>query len=161
MNFSRSIKAIYKPKYILLNIAIAILYYFLIAYLLSIQQQGIPITSVPVNLIYILAITTSITFTIAIYSIFNTIRNNAKISATSTSVISAVLGGVLAGCGCQAAILFGVLSVALGAGEATLINTIATENATLLFSAMIIINLFVIGYYLNKLSKPVCKIKTK
>ncbi len=162
MNFLRplkELKEIYKPKYIALNIAIAVAYYYIIEYLLSIQQRGIPITSVPVYLIYILVLTSSITFTIAIYSIGNTRRNNAKISASSASVATTLVGGVLAGCGCQAAILFNVLTVSIGTGGATLVNTIVTENAPLIFSAMIIINLFVIGYYLEKLSNPKCRIK--
>lgn len=159
INFVKSLKSIYQPKYIALNVAIAVAYYYLIKYLLSIQQKGIPITSVPFYLVYILVVTSSVTFTIAIYSISNTRRNKARYSATSVSAATAVAGGVLAGCGCQAAILFNVLAVSVGAGEATLVNTIITENAPLLFGAMIIINLFVIGYYIEKLSKPACRIR--
>jgi hypothetical protein len=159
MNFTKSLRDIYKPKYIVLNIAIAVVYYYFVEYLLSIQQKGIPITSVPLYLVYVLVAVSSVTFTIAIYSIRNTRRNEAKVSASSTSLLTTVAGGVVAGCGCQAAILFNVLSLSVGTGEATLINTVATENSPLIFGAMIIINLFVIGYYLDKLSKPACKIK--
>ncbi len=158
MNIGKSLKEIYGPKYILLNAAIAVGYYFVISYILSVQQQGIPFTSVPIYLIYLLAATSSITLTIAIYSIGNTRRNEAKISATSVSAATTVFGGIISGCGCQAAILLNVLTISAGTGEATLINTIATENAPWIFAAMIIINLFVIGYYLDKLSKPSCKI---
>jgi hypothetical protein len=159
MNFTKSIKQIYKPKYIILNIAVAVVYYFILQYLLSVQQQGIPFSSVPLYLIYILVATSSVTLTIAIYSLGNTRKNDAKISATSASAITAVAGGIFAGCGCQAAILFNVLAFGIGAGQATLIDTIATENAPYIFLAMIAINLFVTGYYLNKLSKASCKIK--
>jgi hypothetical protein len=159
MDAAESFKKIYRPKYIVLNIAIAVAYYYLIEYLLSIQQRGIPITSVPLYLIYALVATTSVSLTIAVYSISNTRRNEAKVSATATSVITAFIGGIISGCSCQAAILFSVLEVSVGAGEATLVNTVVGENAPLIFGAMIIINLFVIGYYLNKLSKPSCRIK--
>jgi len=160
MNILNTLKGIYgKPKYIALNLGIAVAYYFIIEYLLSIQQKGIPITSIPIYLIYALVVTTSITFTIAIYSIANTRKNNARFSASSVSAVSTVAGGVLAGCGCQAAILFNVLAFGVGTGEATLINTIVSENAPLIVGAMLIINLFVIGYYLDKLSNPKCKIK--
>jgi hypothetical protein len=159
MNFAKSLKSIYKPKYIALNIAIAVAYYFVIKYLLSIQQDGIPITTVPVYLIYLLVITSSITFTIAIYSISNTRRNHAKISATSVSAVTTFAGGVLSGCSCQAAILFNVLAFSVGSGEATLVNTIVGENAPILFGIMIILNIFVAGYYLEKLSHPKCKLK--
>lgn len=159
MSLADSVINIYRPKYIALNIAIAVVYYFFIEYMLSIQQRGITITAVPIWLIYALVATSSVTFTIAIYSITNTRRNKAKVSATSTSVITTFIGGVLAGCSCQAAILFNVLAILVGAGEATAINTIVGENAPIIFLAMIILNLFVIGYYLERLSKPYCRVK--
>ena len=159
MNSIKSLKSIYKPKYMALNVAIAVAYYYVIKYLLSVQQKGIPITSVPLYLIYALVITSSITFTIAVYSISNTRRNYAKLSASSVSAVTAVTGGILSGCGCQAAILFNVLAVSVGTGEATLINTVVSENVPILFGAMIVINLFVTGYYLEKLSKASCRIK--
>jgi hypothetical protein len=159
MGIFKTLREMYSIKYLLLNVLMAVAYYYLIAYLLSVQQDGIPVTTVPVFLIYALAIVSSVTLTIAIYSISNTRRNSAKASATSVSAITTFFCGVVSGCGCQAAILFNVLAIGFGTGEATLINTIATENATLIFGALILINFFVIGYYLNKLSKPYCKIK--
>ena len=159
MMIYQTLKDIYKPKYILLNIAIVTAYYYLITLMLSIQQQGVPITSVDVNLIYILVITASVTLTIAIYSIKNTRRNAAKVSATTVSTISAVAGGVLAGCSCQAAILFSILVLVINGGEAASINAMVSGYANLLYEVMILINLFVIIYYLNKLSNPSCKIK--
>ena len=159
MNLTKSLKSIYRPKYIIFNIAAAIAYYYLISYLLSVQQQGIPITSVPLYLIYLLSAVSSVSLTIGVYSIRNTIRNMASASATTIGTASALIGGVLAGCGCQAAILFSVATVFFGIGEARLINTVATENANYIFAALIIINLFVIAYYLNKLSQPGCRPK--
>ncbi len=157
----RSLRDIYKPKYIVFNIAAAFGYYILISYILSAQQQGIPITSVSLYLIYALAIVSAVNLTIGVYSIWNTVRNAARASATSIGTITALAGSVFAGCGCQAAILFSALAATLGVGEARLINTVATENAGYIFVALIIINLFVIAYYLNKLSKPGCKKRRK
>lgn len=160
MNTAKTLKGIYlKPRYIALNIAIAAAYFLVIEYLLSVQQRGIPITAVPVYLIYLLVITSSITLTIAIYSVNNTRRNQAKLSATSVSAVSAVLGGVFSGCTCQAAILFNVIAVLAGAGEASLVNTIIGENASIIFAAMIVLNLFLAVYYLEKLSHPKCRLK--
>jgi hypothetical protein len=159
MQIFKTIRAIYSIKYLLVNAFVAVAYYYLISYLLSIQQNGIPITAVPVLLIYLLAITSSVTLTIGIYSIRNTRRNEAKFSATSVSAITTFFGGIVSGCGCQAAILFNLLAIGFGTGEATLVNTIATENVAPIFGALIIINLFVIGYYLNKLSRPSCRIR--
>jgi hypothetical protein len=159
MNAGKSLKEIYTLKYIALNIAVAVAYYYLISYLLSLQQNGIPITSVPIYLVYLLAMASSVTLTIAIYSINNTRRNRAKLSASSVSAASTLLGGVISGCGCQAAILFNALALVLGSGEATLINTTVADNAPLIFGALILINLFVIAYYLEKLSRPACRLK--
>ena len=159
MTIYQSLIGIYKPKYVILNIAIAFIYYYLITVLLSIQQQGVPITSVNVSLIYILAATASVTLTIAIYSVRNTRRNAAKLSATTVSTASAVVGGVLAGCSCQAAILFSALALFINAGEAASLNALISGYGNVLYIAMIIINLSVIIYYLDKLSKPACRIK--
>lgn len=159
MRIAKSLKDIYTIKYATFNIAIAVAYYYLITYLLSIQQHGIPITSVPVYLIYLLSIVSSVTLTIALYSAGNTRKNSAKISATSVSAATTLFGGVISGCGCQAAILFNVLAIGVGSGEATLINTIVSENAPVVFFALIVLNLSVIAYYLQKLSKPACRIK--
>ena len=159
MALYKSLERIYKPKYVALNLALAVLYYFIIEYLLSLQQNGVPISSVPGYLIYVLAISSSISFTLAIYSVSNTRRNLAKYSASSISAATTLMGGILAGCGCQAAILFNALVIFVGTGEATRVNTIATENSIFIYLAMIIINLFVIVYYLQKLSNPKCRIR--
>jgi hypothetical protein len=159
MRIAKSLKGIYTPKYAAFNIAVAVVYYYLITFILSVQQHGIPVTPVPLYLIYALAAVSSVTLTIAAYSISNTRKNKAKISATSVSAATALAGGVISGCGCQAAILFNVLALGLGGGEATLINTIVSENAPMIFGALIAANLLVTVYYLNKLSKPSCRIR--
>jgi thiol:disulfide interchange protein len=160
MNVGKTFKSIYaKPAYIAFNMAAALAYYYLISYLLAVQQKGIPVTAVPVYLIYFLAATSSVTLTIAVYSIGNTRRNQARISATSVSAASAFAGGIISGCSCQAAILFNALAFVAGAGEATLVNTIIGENAPIIFAAMIVLNLFLAVYYLERLSHPKCKLK--
>ena len=156
-----SLKRIYKPKYIAANAIIAVLYYFVIKTLLSIQQRGIPLSTAPVYLIYLLAITSSVTLTIAIYSIGNTRRNNAKVSASTVSSVTALLGGVVAGCSCQAAIMAGALALVVNSGEALYITSVVAGQAALIFTAMILINIFVAAYYVNRLSKPYCMIKKK
>ncbi|MGI0100780.1 MAG: hypothetical protein ACREBH_03650 [Candidatus Micrarchaeaceae archaeon] len=159
MNAYGELKRIYKPKYVALNIAIAIVYYFAVSYLLKLQQEGVPITSVPLYLVYALIATSSITLTIAIYSAANTRRNEAKVSATSASVLTTIGGGIFAGCGCQAAILFNVIAFSAGTGEAASISIIASENAPYIFAAMIVINLLITAYYLEKFTNPSCNIK--
>lgn len=153
------LKRIYRPEFILLNAAFAFMYYLMLTGLLSIQQQGVPFTPVPIALIYTLAISSSVPLTIAIYSISNTQRNRAKVSASASSVLTTVAGGIFAGCGCQAALLTGILALFTTSGEALSISTLAAENAQLLFVSLIVINIFVVAYYLNRLSKPMCRIR--
>jgi hypothetical protein len=161
MKFLKELKEIYKPKYMVLNIAIAVVYYFIIKYLFSIQENGVSFTIVPIYLVYLLIATTSITFTIAIYSIRNTQKNTAKVSATTISAITAFAAGILGGCGCEAAILFNVLAIFAGIGYARLVDALVADNVSIIFAAMIIINLVVIVYYLNRFSKPGCKVKRR
>lgn len=153
------LKQIYSPEFILLNVAFAAMYYLLLTGLLSVQQQGVPFTSVPLVLVYALAISSSVPLTIAVYSISNTRRNRAKLSASTSSIATTVAGGLVAGCGCQAALLTSILAAFTTTGSAVGASTIAAENAPALFAILIVINIFVAAYYLNRLSKPMCRIR--
>ncbi len=159
MKAAAVLKRIYKPKYLALNAAVFGLYYLIVKYLLSIQQKGIPISSVPVYLVYALVASSSIALTIAVYSIFNTRRNSARITASSVSAATTLAGGVIAGCSCQAAILFNVLAISVGSGEAFALNTLISENAPYIFGAMTLINLLLVVYYVQKISTGRCSIK--
>ncbi|MDE1869187.1 MAG: hypothetical protein KGH60_04470 [Candidatus Micrarchaeota archaeon] len=154
-----TLKKIYGPEFLVLNIAFAAMYYLLLTGLLSIQQQGVPFTSVPLILIYALSISSSVPLTIAVYSISNTRRNNAKLSASVSSIVTTVGGGLVAGCGCQAALLTGIVALFTTTGGALSVSTVAAENAPALFAVLIVINIFVAAYYLNKLSKPMCRMR--
>jgi uncharacterized membrane protein len=153
--------AVYKPRYIILNVAFAALYYIIFTALLSFQQQGMTAVFFPYYFIYILVITSSIVLTIAVYSIKNTRNNSAKVSATTAGTVTTLAGTVISGCGCSASVLFGLAAVGVSSSQIFAINDFLTANQPLLLSAMIAINLFVIIYYLNKLSKPSCRIRKR
>ena len=158
---SNTIRRIYAPKYILLNVAAAIAYYLVLTYLISVQQYGLLLITIPVYLLYALAITASVAFTIAMYSLFNTRNNKAHVSASVTGTATALVGGVFAGCGCTAPIIFSLTAVGFTTSQVFALNNFISDNSGLLFLSMIAINLFVVIYYLNKLSKPGCVLKKK
>ncbi len=159
MRILENAKRIYTSRYALLNAASFIGFYYLLEYVLSAQQHGIPISSVPVSMIYALSLSSSFAFTVSIFYILRSVRNASNITAGGATAATAVVGGIVSGCGCQAAILSGIIAPLAGAGEATLLSTVVSENASLIFSALIILNIGLGIYYLNRPADPACKPK--
>lgn len=153
--------SVYRPKYILFNIAAAIVYYFVFITLLSYQQQGITAVSFPYYLIYLLVVTSSIVLTVAIYSIRNTRNNSAKVSATTAGTVTTLAGTVISGCGCSASVLVSLTAIGVSSSQIFSLDNFFVANQPILLAIMIAINLFVLLYYLNKLSKPSCRIRKR
>ena len=153
------IKEIYRPRYLGLNAILSILYYIAINEFVLIQQNGVEFTLVNPYLIPPLAVASATTLTIAIYSINRTRRNKAKITGSTLSIFSIISGGIIAGCGCQVPILFNILLIFLSFTDAVSVYAIFSSNVNNITGFLVIINLFVIVYYLNKLSKPMCRLK--
>lgn len=156
--FYASLKSIYRPRYIVLNIAIALVYYEVLISLVKLQNKGILLFNVSLPLIYLLVASSSVLLSIAIYSIKNTRRNQAKVSATGIGAATTLMGGVIGGCGCSAPLIFGLTSIGISASELTPTYLFLADNTTPLFLAMAAINIVAIAYYLNKLSTPSCRI---
>lgn len=157
-----TIKEIYRrPKYIILNILALLAYYFLFSYLIRIQQYGIFLITIPIILVYLLVLTSSIALTIGIYSIRNTRNNEAKEISTGVSAVTTLAAGVVGGCGCTEPIIFGLTVFGLSTTDTFALANFISTNQAIIFSAMIVINLFVVVYYLNKLSEPSCEIKKR
>ena len=157
-NWKLAIKRIYKPKYLALNLLIGIAYYALFLYLATIQGGGAIMSGTPWVLVFGLIATSSITLTIAIYSISNTRNNQAKASGTAVSFGTIVTGTGLCGC----ATTFPAV-IAAGIGISTTgvyaLGSFLKNYNLYIYSGFIIMNLFVIGYYLNKFSKRECKVR--
>ena len=150
-----TIKNIYKPKYVVLNLLLGILYAIAFWYLAYIQGGNAVMLYIPIYLIFLLISSSSILTTTAIYSIRNTRKNNAKTTGTIASAGTVLLGSGL--CGCTTTLLpvmaltFGVSTPAVYALSSFLKNF----NIEII-SVLIIINLVVLIYYLDKLSNPLC-----
>ena len=149
---------IYKPRYIALNLLLSIAYYALFLYLAYIQGGGAIMVSTSIILIFGLIVTSSITSTIAIYSIANTRRNQAKTSGTITSLGTLVTGTGL--CGCTTTFP-AVIAAGIGVSNTGVyaLGGFLKNNNPYIFSFLILANLLVTGYYLNRFSNSQCKIK--
>ncbi len=156
----RSIRAIYQPKYMLANIAALAVYYFVFNFLIRYQDYGIFLVNVPTYLIYAMIASASVLLTISVYSINNTRRNQAKFTASSVSAVALFLGSMFGGCGCAEPLIMGLAAFGISSGSLFSVNAIMTVYSIQIFYVLILFNLVFVVYYLNKLSKPSCALKT-
>ena len=154
MKFYYTLRKIYKPKYIVLTIFLGIFYAAAFWYLAYIQGGNSVMLVVPIYLIFLLIASSSILTTIAIYSIKNTRRNNAKIFGTATSGGTILLGSGL--CGCTTTFL-PTIAFFVGASTPTVfvLTSFLKNYSVEVISVSIAINVIFIAYYLNKLSNRI------
>ncbi len=157
-----TLRGIYSnPTYVAANIIALVVYYFVFVYLIKIQEEGVFLVTIPPYLIYLLVITSSIVFTIGIYSIRNTRRNQAKELSTGVGTATALVGGVIGGCGCVEPLLLNLSIFGLNTSQTFALLDFVSGAQIWILWLMIVINSFVALYYLNKLSKPACEIRRK
>lgn len=153
-----TLRSVYTPKYIVFNIVAAITYYFLYVYLIMAQQNGAFVVAISSYFIYAVVITSSIMLTIAIYAARNTKNNEAKEVASLLGTGTAVFSAVVGGCACEAPLIYGLTAFGLSTATTFGIDNFVAANQSAIFSLMIAINFFVVLYYLDKLSKPSCRL---
>ncbi|MGC8479789.1 MAG: hypothetical protein ACP5M9_03955 [Candidatus Micrarchaeia archaeon] len=159
-NIIETLKSIYsRPFYIILNIIFAFVYYLIFTFLVEYQNYGILLIESPVYLLYLLIMLSSILLTISIYSIRNTKKNIAKVSGTTVSAIAVLFGGVVGGCGCAAPIIYGISVLGLGLGTTSTVAYYLNSYIIEIFIFIILLTLFMILYYLNKLSSKNCVVR--
>lgn len=160
MRFYDTLREIYKPKYAVLTVVLGITYSFAFWYLAYIQGGSAVMLSVPIYMVFLLVASSSVLMTIAVYSMWNTRKNNANVKGTAASAGTVILGSGL--CGCTTTLL---PTLALAAGMSTpavyaLTSFLRDYNVEIIL-LLIALNVAVIAYYLNKLSDPTCKIKKR
>ncbi len=151
---------VYKnPKYLLTNIIIFLIYYYLIIYLIKLQNRGILLfTSIYSNyLIYLIAISSSILFTISIFLIINS-GKKLSFAGSPISIISSFITSMVVGCGCAFPIFISIIAIVLGSAEATYADVLIANNSSALLIAIILINAVISIYYLSRLNS-MCKLK--
>ena len=160
MRFYSTLKEIYKPKYIGLTVALGIAYSVVFWYLAYLQGGNAVMVSVPIYMIFLLIVSSSILMTVAAYSIKNTRRNNTKTTGAAASAGTVILGSGL--CGCTTTLL-PTIAIAVGISMPT-VFTLASflKNYNIeIISLLIAINVIALAYYLNKLSSPRYRIRKK
>lgn len=153
----RILATIYRsPKYVVLSVIAAAAYYEVFAYFVSLNNFGIVIFSAPVYLVYLLAITASLLLTITIYSVSLRLRQGMQASSPAglLASITTIVGGTVAGCACQAPILYNLLYfVGLNAFEASGVVTLLIAYSVEINSFLILLNLAAAYLLLSKISK--------
>ena len=90
------------------------------------------------------------------------IINSRKTNIVSSSAVvssTALVQGLVVGCGCTSPVIFGVFGVVLGSAAATYLDIFLSNNQIPIFLVLIAINLSMSWYYLNKLSSKSCRVK--
>ena len=155
-------KALYvrKPKYIALNVAAFLIYYFVMrGIVLSDNRIILFNNTVSEYLFYLIAITSSVIVTLAVYAAFNTRNNKAKVSAPVSGSAIALAGSFAVSCGCSFSALSYLAVIGLSTGSIISLDTTIANYETPLMLAALILNIVILGYYANKLSKPACAIR--
>jgi len=149
------------PIYVATNIIALVAYYFIFVYLIKIQEEGVFLVTIPPYLIYLLVITSSIALTIGIFSIKNTRRNEAKELSTGVGTATTLIGGVIGGCGCVEPLILNLSILGFSTSQTFGLLDFVSSTQIWILWLMIVINSFVVIYYLDRLSKPACEIRRK
>lgn len=156
----KTLRGIYNPRYIALNLIAALVYYGLYKLLINIKLGlNAPLVLVPDYIVYILIFTSSVLLTFAVYVSKNR-KRSSKIegrAAVASGTVTTFAGGLVAVCGCTPSLTLGLFVTFLSVPSAYALNNFISVNQIPLFFAVIAINLIMITYYVNKLSKSHCK----
>ena len=146
------LRKVYSSWYLLLNLVILLVYYVAVQRILAIQQFGFVFSTAPVWLMVSLVVSSSVLMTLAVYTIlgYRKVKALGYGEATS-SCATALIGGVLSGCGCQGTILYSALAVVAGSGEAFAVNTVFAEHIGLILGALTLFNIAFIVYSIDRL----------
>ncbi len=149
----RALVNLYRPKYIILNVLVAFAYYLIFTTLVRYQNYGILLVFLPLYLIYALIVTSSIMFTIGIYAAARSLTLRKSASASVIGTFMTLFAGVVAGCGCAAPLLYSITVFGLSIAEISVVQAFIASYSIEIISAMIILNVALILYYLVRLSR--------
>ncbi len=141
------------PIMVLAFAVIAILYYFLIHFLITISSHGLFLITLPSYFIYMLSLTSSLLMTISIYQIHISLKNRIlAVGEGATSAITTIAGGLITSCGCSSpilsTILYGIGVNIIGVSGAI---SFVASNQEWLIGIAILANLILSYYSLGKL----------
>jgi hypothetical protein len=143
-------------KYLVLNLVTFSAYYLGFRYLISSSDYGFVLITVPMYLVYLLIGSASVLFTLSVYSLFMGLPRSNRKSAPSGffSAFSVFLGGLSAGCACQAPILYGFLYfLGLNSLEASGLVSIFADHETGILESIIALNALLILFFAFRIGK--------
>ncbi|MDE1846347.1 MAG: hypothetical protein KGH53_03655 [Candidatus Micrarchaeota archaeon] len=148
--FVKVLRAIYSPKYLMLNLFLGIAEYAVFIYLASVQGGGAVMLHTEWYFIFSLIATSSLLLTIATYSVFNKAGRNFGVNGTTCSATTVVVGSGL--CGCTTTFSSAIAALFLGAGSPGVyqLSAFLKNYSPYIFSIMILANVFVILFMLEK-----------
>ncbi|HVA82564.1 MAG TPA: hypothetical protein VNF06_00160 [Candidatus Aquilonibacter sp.] len=154
-------KAIFRSRLIIaLTAIVAIAYYFLIQYVIALNAPGgyVFITT-PAIMFYLLAISASLLLVISAYSIKLSLLTMESEVEGAASIISAFLGGIIAGCNCSVPIIASILYLfALNAATVSTVIAFIGNYQLEIFALLVLFNIAVSYHHLERLSAT-CTIK--
>lgn len=143
-------------KYLLLALASSAAFFYLFRYLIASNNHGIFLVLMPIYIIYALVATSGILFSISVFTMLSSIASR-RIGAIGgiEGVIAPSIGGLVASCACTFPLLESVL-LFLGVNTFDAIGIVSAIDGyqVWIISAMTLINLGLIYYYLGKISVP-------
>ena len=143
-------------KYLLLALASSAVFFYIFRYMIASNNHGIFLVLMPIYIIYALVATSGILFSISVFTMSFSITAR-KLGAIGgiEGVIAPSIGGLVASCACTFPLLESVL-LFLGVNTFDAIGIVSAIDGYQIWiiSAMILINLGMIYYYLGKVSVP-------
>jgi len=135
-------------EYSIVSLIVAVVYFLLFRFLITSSNYGIVLITLPTFLVILLIMTASILLTVNVYVLrqaFSRSRVTTGVSRGVFSFLSILVGGLSAGCACQAPILFGILYfLGLNSIEASSLVVAFAEYQTWITISIIILNTFLI-----------------
>lgn len=162
--YKNTLKQIYSWKIIVLNIALFIAYYLMFNYFIKYQNHGIVlILNVPVYLIYIMVATTSVLSSVSISSILHTAKTRLSFIGTGFGAFASAFSGIISGCGCSFPLVLSIVTLlGVNSSYALIINLFFGNNAKLIMSALIAVNILLTVYMVARFNRDIaCKIPAK
>jgi len=144
-----------KWQYLAVLVVSALLYFSIFQYLVASSNFGIVPLTVPIYLLYLLVATASIQVALSIYLVAQTATRIRIVRETSRGILgtlSVIVGGLSAGCSCQAPVLYSLLYfLGFNSLEASSFVVMFAKFQIEIFVAIILINLVFIYHSLSRI----------
>ncbi|MCL4372313.1 hypothetical protein M1373_03275 [Candidatus Marsarchaeota archaeon] len=156
-----TLRRIYKPRYIALNVVVFALYYVIMQNIILLNSHIVLFNGVISEYaFYALAVTSSMLITIAIYGIANSRIKRASVPAPIFGSITAFAGSAAVSCGCSFSLIFNLAVIGLSSSELISLNTFIAAYETPILLLAVFINFVLIIYYAGNVRRQ-CFMKPK